>query len=200
MKRLAEFTRTTLVGGLLIVLPIYLSLLLVAKTLKGLLALLSPVTAQLPASLELRQVAAALIVVLVCFLAGLAVRTGPGLRAKNALERSLLERIPGYSLLRSVTGRVAGRQQDETFAPALVEIEDALAPAFVVEELADGRYAVLVPSVPTPAAGALYVLPRERVHLVDVPFATMLKIISRWGTGSGELVAAMADREGQRIA
>ena len=45
MKGLAEFTKTTLVGGLFVVLPIYLAILLLAKTLKGILALLSPVTA-----------------------------------------------------------------------------------------------------------------------------------------------------------
>jgi len=49
MKGLAEFTKTTLIGGLLVVLPIYLSILLLAKTLSGILALLSPVTAPIPA-------------------------------------------------------------------------------------------------------------------------------------------------------
>ena len=95
MKGLAEFTKTTLIGGLLIVLPIYLSILLLAKTLSAILALLSPVTATIPAGGQFRQVIALLIVFVVCFVAGIVVRTGPGLRAKNALERSVLERIPG---------------------------------------------------------------------------------------------------------
>ena len=43
MKRLAEFTKTTLIGGLLIVLPIYVSVLLLAKTIAGILSLVSPV-------------------------------------------------------------------------------------------------------------------------------------------------------------
>ena len=49
MKGLAELIKTTLIGGLLVVLPIYLSVLLLAKTLGGLLSLLSPVTAAIPA-------------------------------------------------------------------------------------------------------------------------------------------------------
>ena len=52
MKALAEFSKTTLIGGILIVLPIYVSLLLLAKAAKGLLALLSPITAAIPASVE----------------------------------------------------------------------------------------------------------------------------------------------------
>ena len=42
MKGLAEFTKTTLIGGVLVVLPIYVAILLLAKTLSGVLALLSP--------------------------------------------------------------------------------------------------------------------------------------------------------------
>ena len=58
MKVLAEFTKTTLIGGVLVILPIYIAVLLLAKAVKGLLALLTPVTAQLPAGVQFRQVAA----------------------------------------------------------------------------------------------------------------------------------------------
>ena len=71
------------------------------------------------------------------------------------------------------------------------KIEDALVPAFIVEELDDGRFTVFVPSVPTPFAGAVYILSRERVHLVDIPFTQAIQSVSRWGAGSKELVAAM---------
>ena len=191
MRGLAEFTKTTLIGGVLIILPLYLSILLLLKTLGAVGALIAPVTAQLPAALKFRQVIAILIVILVCFLAGLVVRTGPGLRAKNAIERNLLDRIPGYGLIRGLASRIAGRQEVDTFAVALVELEDALVPAFIVEEHDDGAYTVFVPSVPTPAAGAIYILPRERVHHVDIPFAKAAAVITKWGAGARDLRAAM---------
>ena len=75
--------------------------------------------------------------------------------------------------------------------PALAEIEEALVPAFIIEELEDGRFTVFVPSGATPFAGAVYILAAERVHPLDVPFTEALKSISRWGSGSKELVAAM---------
>ena len=34
-----------------------------------------------------------------CFVVGLVVRTGPGLRAKNAFEQAVLEKLPGYTFL-----------------------------------------------------------------------------------------------------
>jgi uncharacterized membrane protein len=191
MKRIAEFTKTTLIGGVLVVLPIYISVLLLAKTLSRIMALLSPVTAQLPADVQFRRIIAFLIVVAVCFVSGLILRTGTGLRTKNALERMLLVKIPGYTLLRGLAGRFDSESKSEMFAVALAEIEEALVPAFIFEDLDDGRYVIFVPSVPTPAAGAIYIMARERVHLVDVPFTKAVSVISKWGAGAGDLVKAM---------
>ena len=119
---------------------------------------------------------------------------GAGLRAKNRFERSVLEKIPGYSLVRGLTHRVSGNDSEGTFRPALVELEDALAPGFIIEELEDGRYTVLVPSVPTPAAGALFILPRERVHPIDIPFTQAVTVISKWGVGAGAMARGVTVR------
>ena len=81
--------------------------------------------------------------------------------------------------------------EENVWKPALTEIEEALVPAFIIEELKDGRFTVFVPSVPTPFAGAVYILTPERVHPLDVPFTEALKSVSRWGSGSKDLVAAM---------
>jgi uncharacterized membrane protein len=191
MQKLAEFTKTTLVGGVLVILPIWITALLSLKLIAGLFAFIAPVTNSLPPDLHLRRIASAAIVVLICFMAGLIVRTGPGLRAKNAIERTLLERIPGYTLLRGLAGRITGHEDSDVFAAALVEIEEALVPAFVVEEHPDGQFTIFVPSVPTPAAGTVYILPASRVHLVDVPFTQAVSVISKWGAGSRDLLLAM---------
>ena len=191
MRALAEFTKTTLVGGILVIVPLWLSVLLLVKAIGGIFALLSPVTATLPDDMHLRRIVALVIVVVACFIAGLVVRTGPGLRAKSVLDRYLLERSPGYTLLRGLAGRITGHEEGATFAACLVEIEDALVPAFVVEEHPDGRYTIFVPSVPTPAAGTVYILEAARVHLVDVPFTKAVSVISKWGAGSRELLEAL---------
>src|SRR5215472_12959885 len=194
MRSLSEFVKTTLIGGLLIILPVYVSIILIAKAVQGIVAAMKPITAVVPASVQFREIVAVLVIVAVCFAAGLIVRTGPGLRAKNAFEGAVLERLPGYALLRGLAGRITGQANEPTFAPALAEIEEALVPALIIEELENGSCTVLVPSVPTPMDGALYILPRDRVHPVDVPFATALKVFSKWGAGAGEFVRAMQPR------
>jgi uncharacterized membrane protein len=195
MRTLAEFTKTTLIGGLLIILPIYVAVLLLLKAVKGLLDLLSPVAGALPASVEFREAAAIILLIVLCFLVGLVIRTRPGLRAKNAFEQAVLERLPGYTFIRGLTKRLSGRSEEDKLQPALVEIEEALVPALIVERLEDGSYTVLVPSVPTPMAGSIYILPPERVHPVDIPFTTAISVFSKWGTGAGEFVRAMKTPE-----
>ncbi|MCC6848437.1 MAG: DUF502 domain-containing protein [Deltaproteobacteria bacterium] len=191
VHRIAAFVQTTILGGVLVVMPLVLTALLLAKAVAAVVAMLRPIATHLPAGLPLPEIVALVIVIGACFCAGAIVRTGPGRRLKEELDRRLLERIPGYTLIRGLAGRITGQEQGSTFAACLVEIEDALAPAFIVEEHADGRYTVFVPSIPTPAAGTVYILDAHRVHVVDVPFAKAVSVISRWGAGSRDLLAAM---------
>jgi len=154
-------------------------------------SLVRPLAASLPDWLPAENLLALLLVLTICFLIGVAIRTPTGQAARERIEKSLFEKVPGYALFRSLTQRLAGKGEQNVWKPALAEIEDALVPAFIVEELDDGRFTVFVPSVPTPLSGAVYILGPERVHPLDVPFTQAIKSISRWGSGTRELVAAM---------
>ena len=191
MKQFREFAVNALVGGLLIVVPVYLAVLLLLKAMQAVVGLVRPFAMLLPEWLPAENVLSLLLVLIVCFLIGAAVRTPTGRAVRERIEKSLFERLPGYALLRSLTQRLAGESQENVWKPALAEIEDALVPAFIIEELEDGRFTVFVPSVPTPLAGAVYILSRERVHPLDIPFTQAIQSVSRWGSGSKDLVAAM---------
>lgn len=195
MKSAWGFMVKALVSGLLIVMPVYLAVLLLLKAAGSFVGLVQPIAALLPDWFPAERALALVLVLVACFLVGVVVQTVAGRRIGERIERSLFERIPGYALLRSLTQQLAGKSGETAWQPALAEIEDALVPAFVIEELEDGQYTVFVPSVPTPLAGAVYVLERRRVHLLDVPFTQAVRSISRWGLGSRELVAAMTARE-----
>jgi uncharacterized membrane protein len=197
MKFARELLASTLVGGLLVVLPIYLTVLVLLKGMQSVAALVRPFTMLLPSWLPAEKALSLALVLMVCFLIGVAVRTRVGRALRQQIDRSLFEKLPGYALFRSLAQRFAGEGQENVWKPALVEIEDALVPAFIVEELEDGRFTIFVPSVPTPLAGAVYILSRERVHPLDVPLTQAIRSISRWGSGSKDLVAAMAKTDGQ---
>ena len=78
MKTLAEFTKTTLIGGLLIVLPVYIAVLLILRALQGLVAAVKPITAAIPGSVKFEEILAILILAAICFIAGLIIRTSAG--------------------------------------------------------------------------------------------------------------------------
>jgi uncharacterized membrane protein len=195
MKHVSEFLVRSFVSGLVIVVPIYLSLLLLLKAMKAVAGLVQPLAKLLPKWFPAEQVLSLLLVLLVCLLIGVAVRTPAGKAARERIEKSLLERIPGYALFRSLTQQVAGSREEHVWKPALAEIEEALVPAFIIEEFEDGRFTVFVPSAPSPLSGSVYILTPERVHPVDVPFTHAIKSLSRWGSGSKELVAAMKNQK-----
>ena len=191
MRSVKEYIISALLAGVLVVVPVYLALLLLLKAMQSLAGLVRPIAMLLPDWLPGENILSLLLVLVLCFLVGVAVRTEMGRSIRERLERSWFERIPGYALFKSLTQQMAGASRENVWKPALAEIEEALVPAFIIEELEDGRFTVFVPSVPTPLAGTVYVLTRDRVHPLDVPFTTALKSVSRWGSGTKELVAAM---------
>lgn len=199
MKPILGFIKTTLLGGLLVVLPVWLVALLMLKAIKTLAALIQPVVHELPEWVRHPWLIAAVILLLLCFFIGLAARTGPGKWMMRAVESSVLERVPGYTMIRSFTQRLAGSDAAEGFAPVLVELEDALVPAFLVERHADSRCTVFVPSSPTPAVGAIYILASGRVHELDVTLMKAIGCVSKWGTGSAALLAAMKSPPRDRV-
>ncbi len=197
MRAYGKFVLNTFVAGFLVVTPIYLAALVLLKALKSLIGLVEPIAKLLPEWLPAEQILALLLIVLLCFLTGMGIRTRIGRVIWEHSEKSLFQRIPGYAMFRSLAQQVAGESEETSWKPALAEIEEALVPAFIIEELDDGRLTVFVPSVPTPFAGAIYILSPDRVHPLDVPFTQAVKVVSRWGLGSKELVAAMEQKEGR---
>jgi hypothetical protein len=108
MKTIIKFLKVTLVGGLLVVLPVWVSLLLLLKAIKGTMAMLLPIAKLLPQWFVHEKVAALGLLLAICFVVGLLIRTGPGRRFGDWLSQHILDRIPGFSLMRGMTRQSAG--------------------------------------------------------------------------------------------
>jgi len=191
--------RATL-GGFLFVIPVYLAVLLLLKGMKSVAGIVRPLAKLLPESVPADMLLSLLLVLVVCFLIGAAFLTRVGSSLRERIEKALFERIPGYAVIRSLTQKLAGSSDDKVWKPALFELEECLVPAFIIEEHNDGRYTIFVPSVPTPFAGAVYVADRARVHPLDVAFTDALRTVSKWGSGSKDLVAVMEGSVKPRVA
>jgi len=190
MRRFFGVLKTTLLGGVIVVLPAWLAVLLVLKALGHLEIFVKPVSSHLPHSIAHPRVIGILVLIGLCFLVGALIQTAIGRNAERAAERAVLEKIPGYTVLRSLASRISDHAESASFQPALVEIEEALVPGFIVERHSGNRSTVFIPSVPTPMAGAVYIIDNNRVHPLDLPAISVMQCISKWGGGSDKLLAA----------
>src|SRR5262249_34322167 len=150
MKRILAFLKVTLLGGAIFVLPAWLAVVLVYKAVMHLQIFVKPVSSHLPRAIAHPKVIAILLLIALCFIVGAAIQTALGARAKRLAEREFLEKLPGYTTLRGFAARLSDQNPSASFQPALIEIEEALVPGFIVEQHSGNRSTVFVPSVPTP--------------------------------------------------
>src|SRR4249919_3605415 len=134
MKQAMVAVSKALIRGLLIVVPVYLAILLLLKGMQSVAKLVKPLTALLPDWVPAEELLSLLLVLAICVAIGASVGTRMGGGIRKWIEKTLFERIPGYGLIRSLTRQVAGQSRESTWRAALVEIEEALVPAFVIEE------------------------------------------------------------------
>jgi uncharacterized membrane protein len=199
VQKLISFLKTSFLGGALVVLPAWLALLLFIKALIHLEVIVKPVSTHLPKGVGHPLIIAILLMIALCLLVGAGLHTAFGRQAKEAVENMVLEKVPGYTTLRSVAEQVGDLEENHGFKPALIDVEDALAPGFIVEEHPGGKCTVFIPSSPTPMAGNIYIIDQARVHPVDVPVATMFKCITKWGAGTGDLFAALSSTKKKTV-
>jgi uncharacterized membrane protein len=200
MRSLLQFLKTTIVGGVFFLLPLAVVIWILGRVLKTVAKVMAPIADALPfqkviIGLAVANILGAIAIVLLCFLAGLVARTGWGQRIGEAAEQAILKKIPGYSILRSMTNpeTLGAGVRIET---ALARVEDAWVLAFVVEkEPVDGLLTVFVPSSPTPAAGTIYYLEPDRVRRIDLPVKTAVKLVMQLGVGSAALLRGRIEPE-----
>lgn len=193
MKRFREFATKALISGILLALPAYLAILLILRAMKSLGGFVRPITAVLPSIFRTPAIESALalfLLLLACFAIGAAIHTRLGRPLRNVFERSVLTKVPGYSMVQGLARQLTG-QGETVWQPALVEMAAGLQAGFIIEQLPHGRYTVFIPTAPAPVRGAVYVLPKERVHPVDASFAQTFQALTRWGSGLGTIVASL---------
>src|SRR5262245_2254009 len=139
MKRLLNFLRATLVGGILFLVPVTVLVMIVGKALELAHKITDPLAARLPSVFDEAPILlASLLLVLVCFLMGLLAMTGPARRVVAWLEATLLSKIPGYMFLKGAGQSALGQDESAPYPLVLARIEDAWQFGFLIERLEGG--------------------------------------------------------------
>ena len=123
MKQGLKFVTKAVVTGLIIILPVYLAALLLLKGMKSVVGLVQPLARLLPEAFPAEKLLSFLLILVICFVIGVAVRTRSGQMARERVGKILTEKMPGFELIRSLTQRMAGKDSENTWKPALIEFD-----------------------------------------------------------------------------
>jgi len=116
MKQLIEFLKTTIMGGLFVLLPVLLLYMLLSQALGLIVVLATPIADLFPKGMfdEIKHpIAMGLILIMgLSFLIGLALRSKNGRRLGRSIERFMLDRLPVYKALKRLTTGFAEAGKD----------------------------------------------------------------------------------------
>jgi uncharacterized membrane protein len=200
VRKLIDFIGSMVFRGLVLLLPLVIVGLVLAEALSILADAVEPVADLIPVQVvfgtDMTYWVALAILLSACFLLGFLTQTKVGGITNAWLERTIFDRLPGYRLARNLTQGVSGWDENQSFPVALVRLQDggAEAMALVVERNTDDSYTVFVPLAPTPTLGSIYVVPNERVRMLNIPATSMLNCVMQWGVGTRDALALSEER------
>ena len=190
---LTEFLKTTLVGGLLFLLPVVLIVIVLRHAMQLTVKVVKPISDYLPMEAVVgvrgETALAVLVLILVSLVAGLVARTNAGKRAMRWSENSLLGGLPQYQLVKSMAEGLAHVENAESVHPALVSIEGGWQIGYLLEPLENGWVTVFMPQAPTPMSGNVMYLPAERVRPLGITMVQAMAIVERMGVGSAKALS-----------
>ena len=186
MQAMIKFIKTTVMGAIVVIIPMAVILLVLADVFNKLMTATDPLTKNMtlgPLSNAIIAVLfVVLVIILVFFIAGLLLNSFWGESIKNWLESKIFENIPMFSTIKQLTQRIAGIESSNF---PVVEIDlygtDVKVLGIAVEKLSDGRLMVYAPSSPMITVGQLYIVPADRAKQLDVSIPDTINCLSKLG-------------------
>lgn len=189
------FLKTTIVGGVLFLLPLTLVLFILGQALRVVSNLAKPISN----ALHLDQlsdvvgigsvtVIGVLLLLLVSFVAGIVARTAIGGRISGWFEGSLLGGIPQYRMVKSMAEGLVQIESNVGIRPALISIEGGWQIGYTLEVLENGWLAVFLPQAPTPMSGNVMYFHADRVRPLGITMVQAMAIVKRIGVGSRQAI------------
>jgi len=189
-QKLRNFVKASLLGGLAVVLPAGLLLIVFNWIYELLSQLVEPLTRLIVAKSNLQSILVTVLAVsailIVCFFIGVIVKTKVGAFIHSKTEKLLGWLIPGYRLTTQTFQQLFGERSSIYSGVALVKpfSTEALMTAFITTEHPNGYFSVFVPTGPNPTSGNIFHLPASAVYPIDVPVEEVMKSIIGCGAGS----------------
>src|SRR6516164_11665264 len=193
-----NFLKTTVLGGVLFLVPVVVLIAILEKALGVAQKAAVPLADVLFQGTFLHDHAyvsdllALGLLLVVCFLAGLAAKTSFARRSVDALEKKVLAKVPTYDSVKSkfLATLQSQSQEGEAMRPVLARFEDSWQIAFEVERIPNGIVTVYVPGAPDPWSGSVCFMTEDRIQAIDPAMSPVMKTLKDLGKGSNEQLNA----------
>lgn len=189
---MGRFVRTTLVGGVIFLLPMLLIGVLLRHGLRLAERVAQPVMGLFPERIGDRvavaDVAAVAVLLAVAFAAGIVARTSAGRHVMRWFENSLIGSLPQFNFVRGIAESIG---ETQTIEVVLVPTDAGWNLAFVVEPSPGPWVAVFVPGAPEWTSGAVVWAHIDNIRPADVSFAHAVLVLRKLGAGSASIAAAL---------
>ena len=163
---------TTLIGGVVFLLPLVVVLAVVGHALALVAQAAAPLVQRFDhvevAGVTLAGVLTIAILLLLCFGAGLLARAAFGRTLSERFEDRLQALYPRYTVIKGMAHGFAGVSSDDGLKSVLVTFDDHQLLALEVERMGDGRVVIFVPGSPDPWSGNVVFVAPERVQALPV--------------------------------
>jgi uncharacterized membrane protein len=194
-----RFLKTTLLGGLFILLPIML-LWIGLKEIGGLLeTMATPIADLFPKgvfdNLTAPGVIAVLLIIGASFILGLAAKSEWLSGIGHSIENSILNKVPMYKMLKIISRSLIDSDSGDV-RPALVKDGSGGGdPCYVIENHRDGRATVLLPWSPASFAGSIKVVQQSDLDYLDCSLDEFSRSLSQIGVGVEECLSRQRSPE-----
>jgi len=196
MLRLKHFLKTSLLGGVVVILPVAILVSVSVWIFDLIASWIQPITNVVIKDSQINEfIAETFVIILIlttCFFVGLLVRTRLGGFFYRLVETRILQLAPGYSMIKETVLQVFGNRKNSPFSSvALAQIfcNSTLATCFITDTHENGSYTVFVPTGPNPTSGLIYHLEGKYVHPVEISVQDAMRTIISCGAGSDKLVS-----------
>lgn len=183
--------KTTIIAGIVFLVPFLIITVLLGKVFDIMLLIADPigdmVTPEGVADFVVTNLLAALLVLVICLLAGLLAKSAMMQRLFVALDRRLNLLIPGYDLFRSAF-RDLDPNATAGLKPVVVHFNDMRQLGFWVEDIDEYDCIVFLPNAPKPRSGTVAIFEKSRVSELDTGFIDVVDILNRLGAGGGAVL------------
>jgi uncharacterized membrane protein len=187
---------TTLIGGVVLLLPVAVALAVVGQALALVGQAAKPLLALLPdksvGGVALATLATLLLLLMICYAAGLLARAALGRRLSETFEGKLHALYPRYTVFKGMTQSMFGHQSGAPSKVVQVSFDDQQMLALEVERLPDGRVVVFLPGAPDPWSGSVVLVDPARVAALAVELAALQRALKGLGHGTAALLGRAA--------